>query len=126
MLYIEPKPIDQSLHVSKGLLTRLSKRRRALLGASIAEGTLEARFSNERLAVALGISTTAINAAVRLSAEERQKVRMGERPLIRRNRPVPAATLSAAWDSASADERAALIRAHEPEIWSALEVATAA
>jgi hypothetical protein len=52
------------------------------LAAEAAEGSVHLKPSSERLATLLGVSIAYVNAARRLSNEERRAVERGERPLI--------------------------------------------
>jgi hypothetical protein len=95
---------------------RLTKSQRAALGVAVMRGEASLRPTLKVVARALGVSTTYIEQAARLSPEQLRQVRRGELTISETkpapDAPKPATTLAdvvAWWLAASETERAALV-----------------
>jgi hypothetical protein len=107
----------------RGLACRkLSKPGRALLGVDIIEGTTSITdLSHKQIAATVGVSLGYLNAALRLTAAEREAVRRGLRPLVEPRAPAaqpaaqPAARerLAAIVDEIGVDATMALLAGNE-------------
>jgi hypothetical protein len=100
----------------------LPKYELAIFAAAVIEGTaILPEMGVEQIATLLGVSHTYINAASKLSPEERSAVLLQRRPLIQPSLPcLPAPSLMEAWDAASPDERRALIRSRPDAVYQAI------